>query len=108
MSEEKVYISFREKGTEKPWQLLRVTDPRRYHFQHPAAESFDPCAVGAERVPFYLGKLAEKGYEMTVTQLHPETRGVHLIHEQMSIANLLGLQPGDSGYTGDLPPPRRR
>jgi hypothetical protein len=105
---EQVYISFREKETEKPWQLLRVSDPKKHHFQHPAAESFDPCAVDARRAPFYLEELAKRGYETTVTQLHPETKGVHLIHEQMSIANLLGFKPGDAGYTGDLLPPRRR
>jgi len=105
---EQVYISFREKGkTDEPWQLLRVTDPRKYAFQHQASGSLDPCAVNAGRVPFYLEELAKRGYETTVTQLHTETRGVHLIPEQLSIANLLGFQPGDAGYTADLQPPRR-
>ncbi|MBI2125345.1 hypothetical protein HYU08_02215 [Candidatus Woesearchaeota archaeon] len=116
MPEEKVYISFREQGTDKPWQLLRVTDPREYHFQHPAAEPFDPCAVGAERAHFYLGKLAEKGYETVITQLDSKTRGAYVVNEHESLADMLrpvieqnkSRLDADNGFTGDLQPPRRR
>lgn len=105
---EKVYISFREKGTEKPWQLLSVTEPGLYASECSLEDSPDPCAVEAGRVPFYLEKLAERGYETTITQLDSKTRGVYVVKEWENLADIVGLKPSkeDKGYTADLQPPR--
>ncbi|MDP3698304.1 MAG: hypothetical protein Q8R47_01825 [Nanoarchaeota archaeon] len=110
MIEEKVYISFMKKGTEKPWQLLRITEPGLYAPERSVDDSYDPCAVETERVLFYQQRLAEKGYETTVTQLDSKTRGVYVVNELENLANLLWFQPtkGDSGYTADLHPPHRK
>lgn len=88
MIEEKVYISFREKGTEEPWQLLRVTDPRKHFSTDPS----DPFAVNFGNAPLYLEKLAERGYETIVIQLHPETGGAYIVNELEILAELFNIK----------------
>ena len=107
---EKVYISFRKTGTEDPWQLLRVAEPRYFRMTcSPDNIPDDSCAVDSESTPLYCEKLAEKGYETIVTHLDPETRGKYVVNELEIIANQAGFKPTseEGGYTADLQPSRK-
>jgi len=110
---EKVYISFREKGTEDSWQLLRVAEPRYFRMTcSPDNIPDDSCAVDSESVPSYCKKLAEKGYETMVTHLDPETRGKYVVRWQEIILTQLKqarCKPTseDGGHTGELQPSRK-